>query len=325
MAVHTPNSSLEDVASVGSASELVSIRKQISNATETCEQAAAGSLESRILHTQGDGEIARLGRAINHMLDMTDAFLREVGASLEYASRGKFFRRVLLRGMRGSFRHTSEIMNQATEVMARDAGLKESVEHRRVLADQFEGTVKKVFSGLAMSASRVNTAVLTLSEVAGSSANANSEATAAPSARGNSSHATFNKKEKARQLNSVIVTLTDASERIGGVVKMISEIASQTNLLALNASIEAARAGEAGRGFAVVAAEVKNLSQQTTKATEDIGTEIDKMQATVQQTAELVRNMSHSIGEMRDISTVLSQQTEELSGSVDSFLQTIRA
>lgn len=308
--------------------ELEKIRKQLVAATEACEQAAAGNLESRVLHTEGSGEVACLGQSINHLLDMTDAFLREVGASLEYASRGKFFRRVLLRGMRGSFRQTSEIMNQANDIMARDAALKESVEQRRELADQFEGTVKRVFSGLATSASRVHVAAVTLSEAAGNGASSASRAPAqepSESSLQEPANTLAPKQEKARQLNEVIVTLTEASQRIGGVVKLISEIAGQTNLLALNATIEAARAGQAGKGFAVVASEVKALSQQTSSATEEIGNEISKMRATVDQTADLVGAMSVTITEMREISSLLSHQTEELSGSVDSFLVTIRS
>ena len=106
---------------------------------------------------------------------------------------------------------------------------------------------------------------------------------------------------------------------------MISQIAGQTNMLALNATIEAARAGEAGRVFSVVASEVKSLANQTRNATEQIGNEIARMRSTVDQTAALVGTISQSIGEMKEITAVLSRQTEELSASVDNFLQTIRS
>src|ERR1700688_1091650 len=149
------------------AEEIDQFRNLLSLATDTCERAANRGLEARMLHCHDSVETERLANAINHMLDMTDAFLREVGASLEYASRGKFFRRVILRGMRGTFRQASEEINQANSVMEKDAALKESVEHRRVLADQFESTVKKVFSELAASTVRVAGAADTLLDLAG--------------------------------------------------------------------------------------------------------------------------------------------------------------
>ncbi len=270
--------------------ELAEVRELLTLATDTCERAANGDLEARMLNCHASIETERLADSINHMLDMTDAFLREVGASLEYASRGKFFRRVILRGMRGSFRQASEEINQANSVMERDAALKESVEHRRVLADQFEGTVKKVFSELAASTARVSSATHALGEVAGTGGAPPYAETARAAATGakSASNAPRNNSEKAHQLSEVIVLLKDASQRIGGVVDLISQIARQTNLLALNASIEAARAGEAGKGFAVVASEVKSLPHQTSGATEEIGKEIARMRSTVDQTAALV-------------------------------------
>jgi methyl-accepting chemotaxis protein len=300
--------------------ELSQQAEWIGKAAQVCEEAAAGNLEARLIRCPQSGDTARLAHGINHLLDMTDAFLREARASLEHASQGKFFRRVILRGMLGAFRSASETINKDIEAMARDAALKESVEQRRALADRFESTVKSGFSALAASATRVNDAAQILAAAAGDSGKAGNNHGKDASGRAGGLAAIA----KKHQLNEVIARLTEASQRIGGIVKLISQIAGQTNLLALNATIEAARAGEAGRGFAVVATEVKKLATQTAGATEEISREISKMRTTVDDTASLVLEMSHSIGEMKGISLQLTSQTGDLSASVDSFLQSIR-
>jgi methyl-accepting chemotaxis protein len=309
----------------GEAAELARYREWVGKVAGVCEQAAEGNLEARLLHcAEETGDIGRLANGTNHMLDMTDAFLREARASLVAAREGRFYRRVLLRGMQGSFRDASETINYDIDEMSKDAALKESVGKRRELADQFESTVKVVFSALANSASRVTAAARTLSEAAGAAGSGDGTEDKRGTIAAAETTSSAN-SEKARQLNQVVQQLTDASQRIGGVVKLISQIAGQTNLLALNATIEAARAGDAGKGFGVVAAEVKILSRQTAQATEEITGQITKMRSTVDNTAELVAAMSKSIDDMQEISTQLSAQTEELSGSVDHFLQTIRA
>ena len=128
-----------------------------------------------------------------------------------------------------------------------------------------------------------------------------------------------------KSTSDTIETLNTAAEQIGTVVELIDKIASQTNLLALNATIEAARAGEAGKGFAVVASEVKNLANQTAKATGDITEQIDSVQASTGAAVTAIREVAGQIGAIVDavtaISAAVEQQaaaTTEISGNINT-------
>jgi methyl-accepting chemotaxis protein len=117
--------------------------------------------------------------------------------------------------------------------------------------------------------------------------------------------------EAAAQTESEIQALTEAATGINEVVNLIQTIAAQTNLLALNATIEAARAGEAGKGFAVVASEVKQLAQQTAKATEDIGRKVGLIQNATERTVESINRIVETIDSVRDISTAIASAVEQ--------------
>jgi methyl-accepting chemotaxis protein len=108
-----------------------------------------------------------------------------------------------------------------------------------------------------------------------------------------------------------VQSLTDAANRIGEVVNLITDIAEQTNLLALNATIEAARAGDAGKGFAVVASEVKNLANQTAKATEEIGQQIAGIQNATRESATAISGISTTIGRMNEITASVAAAVEQ--------------
>jgi methyl-accepting chemotaxis protein len=117
--------------------------------------------------------------------------------------------------------------------------------------------------------------------------------------------------DQARETNELVKDLSQAAQRIGDVIGMISAIAEQTNLLALNATIEAARAGEAGKGFAVVAAEVKGLAGQTAKATEQISSQISQVQNTTQKAVAAIAAITMQIEEMSAIADSVASAVEE--------------
>ena len=116
---------------------------------------------------------------------------------------------------------------------------------------------------------------------------------------------------EAGRTNLAVKELDEAAGRIGDVVKLITGIAEQTNLRALNATIEAARAGEAGRGFAVVAGEVKALAGQTSRATEEISTQIAGMQRATVRSIEAITSIEHIIREIGDISGAIAAAVTE--------------
>lgn len=320
--------------------ELAMYKEWVTEVKRVCVQAARGDLEARILRFDGDVELGELVTSVNHLLDTTDAFVRESRAALEHASQEKFYRRVLLKGLPGCFRSASQIINSATENMQEQSdSLKSAEERKQQLANDFEALVKEVANSVASSAtemeatsegilqlaketSDLSTSVAAASEE--SSANVQTVAAAVEEMTASvgeidrqvtqSSHTAGEAVVQARDAETIMKGLSSASQKIGRVVSLIQKIADQTNLLALNATIEAARAGEAGKGFSVVASEVKALAHQTSQATEDISVEIQSIQSATSDAVHSIESIVESIGKVNEgTATIATAVTEQRS------------
>jgi methyl-accepting chemotaxis protein len=129
--------------------------------------------------------------------------------------------------------------------------------------------------------------------------------------------------EEAGETNAKIQGLAQAAQKIGEVVALITDIADQTNLLALNATIEAARAGDAGKGFAVVASEVKNLANQTAKATEEIGTQITGIQTSTKEAVEAIGKIGKTISEIDEVASGIASAVEEQGAATQEIARNV--
>jgi methyl-accepting chemotaxis protein/hemoglobin-like flavoprotein len=212
------------------------------------------------------------------------------------------------------------------------------------LADTFEKQVAGIVSTVASASTELEHTARQLeltarrgSEQAGAVAAASTETTANISSvaaaasqmgkavseiareAGQSAKVARDASHRAQAASATVETLSSAGERIGQVVRLISDIAGKTNLLALNATIEAARAGQAGRGFAVVAAEVKALAEQTAKATDEISSQVSEIQGVTSQAVAAIAAIQQTIGDIDAASGTISAAVEEQSASTQEI------
>ncbi len=306
------------------AEELAVYRAFVQQLTRTCQAAAHGDLEARSRPTAGVAdvpELQALNDAVNSVLDVSDAFVREASAALTSAASGRFHRSVLIGGLAGAYRKGATDINAARDAMREIAGrVTEATNARLLLADEFE------------------TVVLSTSEQV---ATASTEMSASASGLASAASAASAQAETAQE---TMTALTRSATEIRDVIALIDSVAAQTRLLALNATIEAARAGEAGKGFAVVASEVKDLADQTGRATERVTAQVEQVRAACEEVAAVMTRVGTTVTEMNGVVdgiaaavdgsaslgpgghdvTGLSQMAEKLRSEATGFLVEMR-
>lgn len=170
--------------------------------------------------------------------------------------------------------------------------------------------VAETASGVTGAASASDEFVLSIAEISRQAASSANQA--------------FEANTFAQDANQTVTELDDMAGQVSSLVEIIRQIAERTNLLAFNASIEAARSGEAGRGFAVVASEVKELAQQTSKATEEVESQIHSIQTNSSESAAALRKIMEQVAALQlnstSIAASVDQQSiagQELARSID--------
>jgi methyl-accepting chemotaxis protein len=260
------------------------IRHELLRVKDVCDALAAGDLTHSSGLTSGD-EPGQMGRA----LDTAIVRLRETVGTIEQSATS----------LAGA---TDELTGTATRIAASAGDTTERAGAVSEAADQISRSVDTVSAG----SDEMGAAIREISENASLAAQVAADAVAVAAA----TSSTMNK-------------LGDSSAEIGNVVKVITSIAAQTNLLALNATIEAARAGDAGKGFAVVASEVKDLAQETAKATEDIARRVEAIQADTAGAVAAIDEISEVIARISDFQTTIASAVEEQTATTAEMTRSV--
>jgi len=248
------------------------IVQSLTKVTYVCEGLADGDL-TRHTGLETRDEPGRMGQS----LDAAMARLRKTISTIE--------------GSAASLAGASEQMNGTTATIAASAE-QTSAQAQAVsaAAEEVSRSVETVSSG----SEQMGASIREISQNAAEAARVASEAVTVTA----TTSATMNK-------------LGESSAEIGNVIKTITAIAEQTNLLALNATIEAARAGEAGKGFAVVASEVKDLAQETSRATDDISRRVEAIQADTSGAVAAIEEISIVIERISEFQTTIASAVEQ--------------
>ena len=228
-----------------------------------------------------------------------------------------------------------------------------SVEERRAvmirIADDFERSIGGVIRGTATAADELQNSASSMSTIAVGTTDQSAKVAAAAeqtasnvqTVAASAEELSSSIQEIARQVTqsssiaqsavgqagrteAMVGRLVEASQKIGEVMALIQTIAGQTNLLALNATIEAARAGEAGKGFAVVATEVKALSSQTAKATEEITSQIQAIRDATGSTVDAIREIGTTIGQMNEITGSIAAAVEQQGAATNEIARSVQ-
>jgi methyl-accepting chemotaxis protein len=276
--------------------------RPVSRMTEVMQQLAEGKLDCDIPSLARTDEIGSMARAVQVFKDSALRVKAMESEQAAFHDKLEADRRAAMHEVADGFEKA--VGNIVEAVSAASAEIEAAASSLTRTAETTQGLSTTVTEASDRSSANVHSAASAAEEMASSVGEIARQVAASHEVTGAA-------VQQAEQTNARIAELSQSAGRIGEVVKLITAIAEQTNLLALNATIEAARAGDAGRGFAVVAAEVKALSVQTAKATEEVGAQIAQMQAATDQSVAAIKQIGGTIAQISEISAAIAGAVEE--------------
>lgn len=285
------------------------LKQKLKETASVCEASAHGNFEPRI-STQGEcGDILKILYSINRTIDIADAYVRESRAAMEHAAEGKFFRKIMLTGLGGAYKHSARAINTGMDAIRTNiaASMEQAASSMLKVATESSAKADHLMRSASETSHNVSTIAAAVEQLSASISSINQHLGETQALVEQATH-------KSQHTSLSLKDLIKTEGQIEEIVNIIQDIASKIDLLALNATIEASRAGEAGKGFAVVASEVKQLASQTstaaTRVSESIAQtreEIDKTVTAVSEIQTLIEGVNRSSG---SVTNAMGQQNE---------------